>query len=93
LDRTERQHPSSRGGGVQHHSSFAEGLKALRTCYEQLIAHRKTGQHLGTIGTLSDRPAPPPIAGSPDINGDPIEDQASWYGWSDRTLSLHWLVE
>lgn len=66
-----------------------------RTHYAQLLAIQKTGQHRGTIGTHSVM-----IARcrhqlqAPQIStAKPIDDQASWYGWSDRTLSLHWLVE
>jgi hypothetical protein len=41
----------------------------------------------------NDRPMPPPIASSPHINRDRIADQASWYGWSARTLPPNWLAE
>jgi hypothetical protein len=79
----------SRGGGVQHHGSFAGKCPKgpPRTHYAQLIAIQKTGpaSRYHWYAFRNDRPVPPPIAGSPDINGQPIDDQAS--------LSLHWLVE
>jgi hypothetical protein len=98
--RLSASHPpsrGSRGGGVQHHGSFAGKCPKgpPRTHYAQLLAIQKTGpaSRYHWYAFRNDRPVPPPIAGSPDINGQPIDDQASWYGWSDRTLSLHWLVE